>query len=147
MAWRRLGDKPLSEPMIVNSLTHIRVTRPQWDNQILKKQEYIETQKATWNLQQDARVSFYSNVYNWYGTKDAIWSRVAFMLLITENGVRRTWFYFKRIAVANYFKFHRILLEYLQYLWLPAAHIFIPLTVLSFCNHWFIVPWAKGKHH
>ena len=32
MAWRRPGDKPLSEPMMVNSLTHIYVTRPQWVN-------------------------------------------------------------------------------------------------------------------
>ena len=32
MAWRRLGDKPLSEPMMVNLLTHICVTRPQWVN-------------------------------------------------------------------------------------------------------------------
>ena len=30
MAWRRPGDKPLSEPMLVDSLTHICVTRPQW---------------------------------------------------------------------------------------------------------------------
>ena len=30
MAWRRSGDKPLSEPMLVRSLTHIRITRPQW---------------------------------------------------------------------------------------------------------------------
>ena len=30
MAWRRLGDKPLSEPMMVRSLTQICVTRPQW---------------------------------------------------------------------------------------------------------------------
>ena len=29
MAWRRSGDKPLSEPMMVSSLTHICVTRPQ----------------------------------------------------------------------------------------------------------------------
>ena len=32
MAWRRLGDKPLSEPMMVSLLTHICVTRPQWVN-------------------------------------------------------------------------------------------------------------------
>ena len=31
MAWRRSGDKPLSEPMMVSLLTHICVTRPQWD--------------------------------------------------------------------------------------------------------------------
>ena len=30
MAWRRSGDKPLSEPMKVSLLTHICVTRPQW---------------------------------------------------------------------------------------------------------------------
>ena len=30
MAWRRLGDKPLSEPMMVSLLTHICITRPQW---------------------------------------------------------------------------------------------------------------------
>ena len=29
MAWRRSGDKPLSEPMVVSLLTHICVTRPQ----------------------------------------------------------------------------------------------------------------------
>ena len=30
MAWRRPGDKPLSEPMIVRFPPHICVTRPQW---------------------------------------------------------------------------------------------------------------------
>ena len=30
MAWRRSGDKPLSEPMMVSLLMHICVTRPQW---------------------------------------------------------------------------------------------------------------------
>ena len=29
MAWRRLGDKPLSEPLMVRLPTHICVTRPQ----------------------------------------------------------------------------------------------------------------------
>ena len=30
MAWRRPGDKPLSEPIMVRLATHICVTRPQW---------------------------------------------------------------------------------------------------------------------
>ena len=30
MAWRRSGDKPLPEPMMVSLLTHICVARPQW---------------------------------------------------------------------------------------------------------------------
>ena len=37
MAWRRTGDKPLSEPMILSSTTHICVTRPQW----VKKKEAL----------------------------------------------------------------------------------------------------------
>ena len=34
MTWRRPGDKPLSEPMLVRLPTHICVTRPQWANRI-----------------------------------------------------------------------------------------------------------------
>ena len=34
MAWRRSGDKPLSEAMMVGLLTHICVTRPQWVNSL-----------------------------------------------------------------------------------------------------------------
>ena len=30
MAWRRPGDKPLSEPILIILLTHICVTQPQW---------------------------------------------------------------------------------------------------------------------
>ena len=33
-AWRRPGDKPLSEPVMVSLRTHICVTRPQWVNRI-----------------------------------------------------------------------------------------------------------------
>ena len=32
VAWRRSGEKPLSEPMMVILLTHICVARPQWVN-------------------------------------------------------------------------------------------------------------------
>ena len=32
MAWRRSGDKPLSELIMDSLLTHICVTRPQWGN-------------------------------------------------------------------------------------------------------------------
>ena len=33
-AWRRPGDKPLSEPTMLNLLSHICVTRPQWVDMI-----------------------------------------------------------------------------------------------------------------
>ena len=35
MAWRRPGDKPLSEPMMVRLVTHICITWPQWVNGFL----------------------------------------------------------------------------------------------------------------
>ena len=34
MAWRRPGDKPLSEPMMVSLTTHICITQPQWVNSL-----------------------------------------------------------------------------------------------------------------
>ena len=43
MAWRRPGDKPLSEPMMVSLLTQICVTRPQWVN------ISIEINRHWWN--------------------------------------------------------------------------------------------------
>ena len=42
MAWRRPGDKPLSEPMVASFLTHICVARPQWVNSML----YIGLEKV-----------------------------------------------------------------------------------------------------
>ena len=41
MAWRRPGDKPLSEPMLVSSLTHICVTRPQWVKYSLESSDLV----------------------------------------------------------------------------------------------------------
>ena len=35
MVWRRPGDKPLSEPIMVRLPTHICVTRPQWVNKLM----------------------------------------------------------------------------------------------------------------
>ena len=38
MAWRRPGDRPLPELMMVSLLTHICITRPQWVNTFRPKQ-------------------------------------------------------------------------------------------------------------
>ena len=48
MAWRRSCDKPLSDPMMVSSLTHICVTRPQWV-QVVKEPAQ---QQIRWTLHQ-----------------------------------------------------------------------------------------------
>ena len=47
MAWRRPGDKPLSEPMMVSLLTRICVTRPQWVNGV--------KQNTNWNVDSGVR--------------------------------------------------------------------------------------------
>ena len=41
MAWRRPGDKPLSEPMMVSLLTHICITRPQWVNTLRGSKQIV----------------------------------------------------------------------------------------------------------
>ena len=41
MAWRRAGEKPLSEPMMVSLPTHICVTRPQWVKRVFGKKLWI----------------------------------------------------------------------------------------------------------
>ena len=53
MVWRRSGDKPLSEPMMVGLLTHICVTQPQWVKsvQTLVFNHTQETPQIQWALQ------------------------------------------------------------------------------------------------
>ena len=41
MAWRRPGDRPLFEPMMISLPTHICVTRPQWVK-VIKSVNYIQ---------------------------------------------------------------------------------------------------------
>ena len=50
LAWHRSGDKPLSEPMMVSFLTHICVTRPQWEIPYT----YITITWASWQLKSTA---------------------------------------------------------------------------------------------
>ena len=47
MAWRRPGDKPLSEPMMVSVLTHICVTWPQWVKAYNTTIKMVKYQAAT----------------------------------------------------------------------------------------------------
>ena len=53
MAWRRPGDKPLSEPMMVILLTHICITRPQWvnwDDDTVTKQNTTKLCAYLWDI-------------------------------------------------------------------------------------------------
>ena len=46
IAWRRQGDKPISEPMKVSLLTHLCVTRPQWVKH--EKAAHITPSRVIW---------------------------------------------------------------------------------------------------
>ena len=52
MAWRRSGDKPLSEPMMVSLLMHICVTRPQWVKEPISQKDLWKFwfDKSLWKL-------------------------------------------------------------------------------------------------
>ena len=82
MAWRRPGDKPLSETMMVSSPTHICVTRPQWvnrseQNHVLVFMGYIlHNELALWRMQLYWLIADYLQgrchqtgpaSYGWYG--------------------------------------------------------------------------------
>ena len=50
-AWRRPGDKPLSEPMLVSLPTHICVTRPHWVNRrLIRYQNHLFSHESVGNM-------------------------------------------------------------------------------------------------
>ena len=56
MAWRRPGDKPLSEPVMVSLPTHICVARPQWVNSVqYKAMMHASLQWPSQNINQGFR--------------------------------------------------------------------------------------------
>ena len=65
MAWRRSGDKPLSEPMMVSLLTHICVIRPQWVKQYKGVTSWISTFKSTQNGRHFSRRHFQMHFLEW----------------------------------------------------------------------------------
>ena len=48
MAWGRSGDKPLSEPMIINLLSHVRITCAQWVKDL--KEFHSVNKHEKWNI-------------------------------------------------------------------------------------------------
>ena len=82
MAWRRPGDKPLSEPMMVSSLTHICVTRPQWVNTLRSRKNgrqfadfsnafywmkmFVFWLKFHWSLFLRVQLTIYQHWFRWW---------------------------------------------------------------------------------
>ena len=62
MAWRRSGDRPLSEWMMVSLPTHICVTRPQWVN---KTWEVYEKCIKIWHI----TLAYWNEWFEWCSNK------------------------------------------------------------------------------
>ena len=61
MAWRRPGDKPLSEPMLISLLTHICVTRPQWVKKHIGKKRHLLWHFYVWHT---GKFTFFLTISN-----------------------------------------------------------------------------------
>ena len=78
MAWRLPGDKPLSKPMMVNLLTHICVTRPQWVKSFFLLYViviiflWIRAKKHT-SRSTSNNGRYFSNSLNWLWPSHGIW--------------------------------------------------------------------------
>ena len=74
MAWRRPGDKPLSEPMMMSLMTHISATRPQWVNWRTDTCHTIIWPTFVWCLNKIYLVSFLSANLRTAGFKPGLYS-------------------------------------------------------------------------
>ena len=85
MAWRRSGDKPLSEAMVFSLLTHICVTRPQWVNYMFLFEWLLI---HVLNSMLDRPVSF-SNIRSGKRTKMIVYLQAH--VRYSNNLQKRTW--------------------------------------------------------
>ena len=87
MAWRRLGDKPLSEPMMISLPTHICVSRPPWVNPTIS----ISSLRVTFSRDTRARLNINmssSQFRNYHYKNRPSADRLNFMMGITmEEGL------------------------------------------------------------
>ena len=66
MVWRRPGDKPLFEPLMVSLPTHICVTRPQWVNAMGWNDWFNIAGRLTYSLYQVTVTHFGIKLCNFY---------------------------------------------------------------------------------
>ena len=114
MAWRRPGDKPLSESMLVRSLTHICLTRHQW----VKR---LTTSLVEW---QHFRQS--TNMLTWL---------MAVLVFITRTWFH--WFKFLHIFAENVRLIYWLVgspIDYIDWL-LPRVQVISHWNRKKFCVH------------
>ena len=86
MAWRRPGDKPLSEPMMVRLPTHICVTRPHWVNSIVL---YCHAQYINYILGRSITSRHSDSAGGWNAslTKKSTRLSCMFDAMVSSNGI------------------------------------------------------------
>ena len=88
MAWRRSGDKPLFEPMMVGLPTHICVTRPQWVNTIA----FFEVHNLQFNM-------FNSLIVWWHIMWGECWGNLTVCLIACSGQQQRKYQFFSLAMV------------------------------------------------
>ena len=90
LAWRRLGDKPLSEAMMVSLLTHICVTRPQWVKHV-SKGAHLLLCSHFFNKNMEVNTELTTKVYS---VLLLFYSKVSitYMKIYTSSNMANSWF-------------------------------------------------------
>ena len=130
MAWRRLDDKPLSEPMMFSLPTHICVTRPQLVNKLTKYDDISSIKKAMiqWSPTYSSKEQ-----QQWFGEQISL-----HMLALWIYRFPLTVIIWKSLWVSTISKFVFPLELAFNYLWWMCYHIWIVPTVLMI---------SIGKHN
>ena len=81
MAWRRSGDKPLSEPMMASLLTHICVTRPQW----VKRKYSLPHRKGLINTSFSHEFDKSIELIIFFGQQSQVHNLVSLQLFVMTN--------------------------------------------------------------
>ena len=97
MAWRRPGDKPLSEPMMVSLLTYICITLPQWVNSSTAGNEWVHNQYCGYWCPGAKAPAIIVRQQSWY------WASYIQNVAFTLNNIRN-WY---NIQVNFYWLLHK----------------------------------------
>ena len=124
MAWRRSGDKPLSEPMMVSLPTHICVTQPQWVNNFRCSQWHRYCQHN------DINVSLYLTDMNTeYLEKYHTEPKVMIMIFTISCITFSHFCYHIYHCIAQYFNiFNKCLLVTIWHSWKHVCHSYVVLN-------------------
>ena len=136
MAWRRPGDKPLSEPMMVRLLTHLYASLGL--NGIRVNDMVISScQSCYWSLScKLLKCHLLSNNYVREADNQATWNVMRHMYSpqkhdashYSSHGPDTTW-----ITYYNFRKFNK------TQLWETTLQIFVTHVAVSYCNSYYLV--------